>query len=104
MARINMNKWLPTQSAEASAPLRDRPITRSIEPAGSATFVPTTWLNLLTTALLYVIFALVVVPVGLVRRWTGKDSLHLRAFKKSNLSVWSVRNHTYRPEDLEKPF
>ncbi len=119
--RINMNKWQPTRSAEiAVAPLRDSAPTQSVEAWGAnrslvagrsptrlivrAGIVPAAWLNLLTTALLYVLFALVVVPVGFVRRWAGKDSLQLRAFKKSITSVWAVRDHTYRAEDLQKPF
>lgn len=93
MERISMNKWLPAQSVERSPRVLDR-----------ASFVPTAWLNLLTTALLYVVFALVVVPVGLIRRWTGKDSLHLRDFKQNRTSVWEKRDHTYTAEDLQKPF
>jgi hypothetical protein len=100
MERISMNKWLPAQSAEHSRRLPDR----TSFAYDRASFVPAAWLNLLTTALLYLVFALVVVPVGLIRRWTGKDSLHLKDFKQNRTSVWEKRDHTYTAEDLQKPF
>ena len=54
--------------------------------------------------LLSVIFFLLVVPVGLLRKISGKDSLLLTKFKKSTQSVLKVRNHTYSVSDIEKPY
>ena len=54
--------------------------------------------------LLAVVFALVVTPIGLLRRVLGKDSLRLRAFKAGDESVMVVRNQTFTASDLERPF
>ena len=54
--------------------------------------------------LLAVIFFLLVTPVGVVRRWMGKDRLMLREFKKNNASVMIRRNHRFSAEDLHRPF
>jgi hypothetical protein len=54
--------------------------------------------------LMFVVFALVVTPIGLLRRALGKDSLRLRAFRGGDESVMVVRNHTFAAGDLEKPY
>jgi hypothetical protein len=54
--------------------------------------------------LLSVVYFLLVTPVGLIRRWMGKDSLSLKEFKSSTKSVMKLRNHEYTREDLESPF
>jgi hypothetical protein len=54
--------------------------------------------------LLSVLFFGVVTPIGILRRLFGKDSLKLRAFKASDESVMSVRNHTFVGRDIEKPY
>jgi hypothetical protein len=54
--------------------------------------------------LMFVVFALVVTPIGLVRRALGKDSLRLRAFRTGDESVMVVRNHRFTAGDLEKPY
>jgi hypothetical protein len=50
------------------------------------------------------IFAFLVVPVGLVRKMMGKDALNLKAWKKSEDSVFKIRDHKYSAEDLEYPY
>lgn len=60
--------------------------------------------SVMSRVLLTVVFYLVVMPVGLVRRAAGKDSLRLKAFKKGNDSVFRVRDHQVRAEDLERPY
>jgi len=76
-------------------------------------FKPFAWAWLGLTALLGrvvsllilgLIYVLLVVPVGVIRRWLGYDSLQLRMFKAGKDSVMSVRNHLFTPEDLEKPY
>jgi hypothetical protein len=54
--------------------------------------------------LLSIVFFVVVVPIGVLRRLAGKDSLKLRAFKAGNDSVMVERNHMFVPRDLERPF
>jgi saxitoxin biosynthesis operon SxtJ-like protein len=54
--------------------------------------------------LMLVVFALVVTPIGLLRRALGKDSLRLRAFRAGEGSVMIERNHTFTAGDLEKPY
>jgi len=69
------------------------------------------WLNLsdfagrvMSRLLLAVIYFAVVLPVALVRRAAGIDTLQLRQFKKSNLSAFIVRNHEFTREDMANPF
>ena len=54
--------------------------------------------------LLSAVFLLVVVPVGIVRRWSGKDSLNLQRFKSGQTSVMVERDHLFTAKDLEKPY
>lgn len=54
--------------------------------------------------LLTVLFFLLVTPVGLFRKWIGKDNLQLKNFKKSRQSTLIVRDHTYEASDLKNPF
>jgi hypothetical protein len=54
--------------------------------------------------LLSLVFFLVVFPMGLIRRISGKDSLHLRKFKKSSASVFINRNQSFKLKDLESLF
>ena len=54
--------------------------------------------------LMAIVFFLVVMPIGLLRRLLGKDSLQLKAFKAGTGSVMVNRNHTFTGHDLEKPF
>jgi len=54
--------------------------------------------------LLTAVFFAVVLPVGLVRRMLGKDSLQLREFGRGKGSVMKVRDHLYVPADIDKPY
>ena len=49
-------------------------------------------------------FFLLVLPVGLVRRLMGKDAMGLRKWRQGGESVFVVRNHQYRPDDLRNPY
>jgi len=57
-----------------------------------------------STILLTLIYVIMVVPVSLVRKIAGKDTLGLREFKKETNSVMKVRNYKFSPSDFEKPF
>ena len=59
------------------------------------------WLNgakllgdVVSKIILSVIFLIVVLPVGIIRRLLGKDILKLRQFKKESSSVMVLRNLT----------
>ena len=54
--------------------------------------------------LLAVVFFIVVLPIAILRRLAGKDSLKLRAFKAGKESVMVERNHIFTSRDLESPY
>jgi hypothetical protein len=54
--------------------------------------------------LLSVIYLVLVVPIGLFRKLTGNDNLNLRKFKKGQKSVMKLREYTFLPEDLPRPY
>lgn len=49
-------------------------------------------------------FYVVVLPVGLIRRILGKDSMRLRSWKKGRESVFRERQHRFEAKDLEHPY
>lgn len=53
---------------------------------------------------LNVVYWLLVVPVAIVRKMLGKDSLKLRQFKKGTQSVFHERNYTFTVKDLTNTF
>lgn len=59
---------------------------------------------IVSRVLLSIVYALVVTPVGILRRAAGKDALRLRAFRVSDESVMVPRNHRCTSADLEKPY
>jgi hypothetical protein len=50
------------------------------------------------------LFFTMVLPVGLVRRVAGKDSMQLKSWKKGSGSVFRVRDHRFTAKDLETPY
>jgi len=54
--------------------------------------------------LLFVVYALVVLPVGLVRKAMGKDAMLIKKWKQSQESVFKTRNHLYTASEIEKPY
>jgi len=58
----------------------------------------------MSKVLLAAVFYLIVTPVGVVRRLLGHDSLRLRAFKRSDVSVLHQRGHVFVAGDLDKPY
>jgi hypothetical protein len=59
---------------------------------------------IMSRILLSIVFFGVVMPIGVLRRAMGKDSLQLKTFKASSASVMEIRNHTFTAADLEKPY
>ena len=60
--------------------------------------------TVISRIILTLVYFLLVLPVGLIRRMIGKDSLLLTRFKKDNTSVLVTRNVTFSKKDIEKPF
>jgi len=60
--------------------------------------------NVVSKVVLSLVFFLVVTPIGLMRRWAGKDSLQLRQWKKDQGSVFVTREGVIQAEDLENPY
>ena len=56
----------------------------------------------LVTGLFYVLFFLVVVPIGLLRRVAGRLILH--PGREAQNSTLKERNHTFSREDLLRTF
>ncbi len=54
--------------------------------------------------LLTIVFLLILTPIGLLRRWSGKDKMGLKKWKMDNSSAFVERNHHFSAVDLEKPF
>ena len=50
------------------------------------------------------IFIIMVVPVGLLRKLLGKDSLQMKNWKKGHASVLKVRDHEFAPNDIAHPY
>ena len=57
-----------------------------------------------SSVILTILFFALVLPVGLVRRSLGKDSMQIKNWKKGHDSVFRKRNHTFSAEDLENPY
>jgi hypothetical protein len=62
--------------------------------------------RVMSTIILFLIFYLVVTPVGLLRRYIGKDkdALRIRSFQRGHTSVFEIKNKVYKAEDLENQF
>lgn len=60
--------------------------------------------NVMSRVILTIIFILLVIPMGIIRRLAGKDPMRLREFGKSRDSVLIIRNKRFAASDIEKPF
>jgi multisubunit Na+/H+ antiporter MnhG subunit len=60
--------------------------------------------DIVSKIVLTIIYILVVLPIGLIRRLMGKDSLQLSGFKKAKSSVMKTRNHEFTSKDIENPY
>ena len=54
--------------------------------------------------ILSMVYIVLVVPIGLLRRMLGKDSLNLKGFKKGKDSVMKTRDYVFTSTDIEKPY
>lgn len=60
--------------------------------------------TIMSKIILVVIFFGLVLPVGLLRRFLGKDTLQLKKWKKGHDSVFKVRDHEFTSEDINHPY
>jgi len=51
-----------------------------------------------------IIWLLLVLPVGLIRRMLGKDALRLTLWKQGSRSCFVERAHVFTAEDLKNPY
>jgi len=54
--------------------------------------------------ILTIIYYFLVTPVGVLRRFMGKDSLLIKEWKKDASSAFAVREHVYTADEIEKPY
>jgi hypothetical protein len=60
--------------------------------------------SLISKLLLSIVYIVVLMPVGIIRRMMGKDALLIRGFKKNSSSVMVSRDHTFTTEDILHPY
>lgn len=60
--------------------------------------------HVVSTLILTILFFVVVMPVGFIRKMGGADALRLKEWQDNEDSVFVVREHLYTAEDLEKPY
>lgn len=75
------------------------------QPFARVWFALSTFLGtIVSKVILAILFYLMVLPVGLVRRALGKDSLQLKAWKQGGESVFRSREHLFQKKDLDHPY
>lgn len=60
--------------------------------------------KVMSKVVLSVVYVMLLLPVALVRRLMGKDSLGLLRFCSDQQSCFVVREHTYQAKDLVNPY
>lgn len=59
---------------------------------------------IMSRVIMALLYFVLVTPVGLLRRLLRRDTLALRQWKNGAGSVFTPRDHTYTPEDLNHPY
>lgn len=60
--------------------------------------------SLVSKILLSVVYIVLLLPMGIIRRMMGKDALKLKGFKQSKSSVMITRDIVFTAEDIKNPF
>ncbi len=60
--------------------------------------------SVISKVLISIVYILILMPMGIIRRMTGKDALNLRGFKKDKSSVMVTRNYEFTAKDITNPF
>ena len=78
---------------------------RAYFPLAVAWFALGRGLGWVTTHLLLIaLFGGLVIPVAMLRKWFGKDTMRLKSFGRGADSVFVARSHRYTATDLHHPF
>lgn len=60
--------------------------------------------TVMSKVILSLIFFLVQTPIALLRRTLGHDPMQLGKWKNGTESVFETRDHTFQPEEIERPY
>ena len=60
--------------------------------------------TVISKILLFVVYSIIVLPVALLRRLLGKDTLLLKNWNTKDKTVFKTRNHLFSSSDIEKPY
>jgi ABC-type nitrate/sulfonate/bicarbonate transport system permease component len=60
--------------------------------------------TIMSKLILTIVYIFMVIPVGMIRRLMGKDTLQLSEFKKSKSSVMHTREYNFTSKDIENPY
>ena len=60
--------------------------------------------TIMSKVVLFVVFFAILTPIGMIRGLFGADPMLNKQWRKGNASVFRVRNHRYRPEEIERPY
>lgn len=60
--------------------------------------------TIVSKILLFIVFSIIVLPVALIRRILGKDSLLLKNWNTNDKTVFKTRDHLFTSSDIEKPY
>jgi ABC-type phosphate/phosphonate transport system permease subunit len=60
--------------------------------------------EIVSKILLTLVFTLVAMPIGSIRKLLGSDSMKLKQWKKDNETCFTDINHSVTSDNLEKPY
>ena len=60
--------------------------------------------HVVSALILSILFFVVLMPIGLIRKMGGADALRLKKWRNGDDSAFVVREHLYTAKDLEKPY
>jgi len=60
--------------------------------------------TVMSKIILTIVYIILVIPVGIIRRIMGKDPLQLNKFKRGADTVMKVRNYKFSSKDIENPY
>jgi hypothetical protein len=60
--------------------------------------------KIVTPLILFTVYVIVLIPVGLLRRAFGKDTMHLKDFRKLKNTVFTDRNKTFNSDDFNNQY
>ena len=77
----------------------------SMKPLGWAWFGLSHLLGqVMSRVLLGIVYLLLVLPIGLIRKLIGKDAMRFKLWKQGDSSCFVERAHVFTAEDLKNPY